>query len=185
MIRTPNFPRIETTRLLLTPLLDSDAARVFSLFSDNRIIEFYDLEVFTKADQARSWIQKHRERFEKGVGIRWAIRCKETNTLLGTCGFNSLEGRQHSGEIGYEISPEYWGDGIASEAVRAIVKWAFTTGLELPLHRIVARTMLDNEASARLLNKLGFKEEGIERAGGHWKGAFHDLRSFVLLSDNS
>lgn len=185
MITNPNFPRIETNRLLLTHLLDSDAAKVFSLFSDSRIIEFYDLEAFTKEDEARSWIHKHRGRFENGEGIRWAIRHKEKGLLLGTCGFNALADRQHSGEIGYEISPDYWGDGIATEAVRAIIEWAFTTGLKLPLRRIVARTMLNNEASAGLLKKLGFHEEAIGKRAGHWKGAFHDLRIFVLLSDIS
>lgn len=120
-------------------------------------------------------------RFEKKEGIRWAIRYKGQSELLGTCGFNSLNDRQYSGEIGFEISPNCWGKGIAAEAVRAIVEWAFSTGLEHSLHRIVARTMLKNDASVRLLKKLGFQEEGIARKGGYWKGAFHDLRIFALL----
>lgn len=183
MISTPIFPLIKTNRLELAPLLDSDAAEVFALFSDARIVEFYDLDAFTKMEEAAAWIKKHRMRFEKGEGIRWGIRHKGMSKLLGTCGFNDLTAPKESGEIGYDVSPEYWGDGIGTEAVQAIVEWGFSTGLNRPLHRIVARTMLNNDASARLLEKIGFLEEGIAKQGGHWKGAFHDLRIFVLLSE--
>jgi len=164
-------------------LADSDSEEVLALFSDSRVLEFYDMDVFTRKEEALAWIQKHRMRFDVGDGIRWAIRYKGQRPLLGTCGFNNLAGQGHSGEIGYEISPANWGNGVATEAVRAIIDWAFLNGFNHPLRRIVARIMLGNEASARLLKKVGFQDEGIMKRAGHWKGASHDLRIFTLPSN--
>jgi len=177
-----DFPLIETSRLTLASLMVTDGSAVFSLFSDRRVMEYYDLDIFTREIEAQSWIAKHKARFDRNEGIRWAIRFKGQSRLIGTCGFNSWNQTLRTGEIGFEVSPECWGKGIAAEAVQAVVEWAFVAGMGKPLNRIIARTMLENDASARLLLKLGFQEKEIVRGGGHWKGAFHDLRIFALAS---
>jgi ribosomal-protein-alanine N-acetyltransferase len=84
--------------------------------------------------------------------------------------------------IGYDLMPEYWGNGYASEAVRAIIHAAFIGELWCgPLNRIQADTVPGNYASEVLLRNLGFMEEGLRRESGYWKNAFHDLKCFGLL----
>ena len=84
--------------------------------------------------------------------------------------------------IGYELIPEYWGKGLASEAIHAILNAGFTGALPCgPLNRIQADTVPGNHASEALLRRLGFKEEGLRRECGYWKNAFHDLKCFGLL----
>ena len=82
------FPELESPRLKLTTLSAEDTNSVFDLFSDEKVIEYYDLEAFKESSQATTLINFFNSRFNENSGIRWAIRLKETNQLIGTCGFN-------------------------------------------------------------------------------------------------
>lgn len=177
-----SFPVFETQRLALTELRPSDEASIFTLFSDQEVVRYYDLEPFTVAEQARELIGLFRARYQAGSGIRWAIRIKHAETLIGTCGFNSWSTKMQNAVIGYDLMPIHWGKGYAGEAVRHIIQAAFTGVLPCgALHRIQADTEPGNHASEALLRRLGFKEEGLRRECGYWKNRFHDLKCFGLL----
>jgi len=176
------FPILETNRLTLDRLTEEDSTCIFNLFSDNSVVEYYDLEAFTDLAQARNLIAFFDSRFNQNSGIRWGIRLKKSNELLGTCGFNSWNPNMKNAVIGYDLLPKYWGNGYTREAVNKIVESAFLG--ELPcgeLNRIQGDTVPGNSASESLLLKLGFKEEGIRRQSGYWKNKFHDLKCFGLI----
>lgn len=176
------FPEIKTDRLRLTELQLGDETDVFNLFSNPDVVEYYDLVAFTQAEQARALIDLFKSRYKDQLGIRWAIRLKGSERLIGTCGFNSWSSKMRNAVLGYDLLPEFWGKGYASEAVRAISQVAFTGQLPCgPLHRIQADTVPGHTASETLLLKLGFKYEGLRRECGYWKNRFHDLRCFGLL----
>ncbi len=177
-----HFPALQTLRLDLTKLFDDDTDRIFDLFSNEAVIKYYDLSAFENQDQASQLITFFNTRFEESSGIRWAIRLQGTNQLIGTCGFNSWNEKMRNAVLGYDLLPEYWGEGYGREAVHAIVQAAFS-GL-LPcgaLHRIQADTTPGNDASEALLLNVGFKEEGLRRQSGYWKHQFHDLKCFGLI----
>jgi len=177
-----NFPELETQRLLLTEISSSDASAMLELFSNSSVVEYYDQEAFTDIAQARELISLFQSRFETSSGVRWAIRLKTTGSLIGTCGFNSWSPKMRNAVIGYDLLPSYWRCGYASEAVRAIIEAAFDGKLPCgAIHRIQADTVPGNFASESLLRRLGFKEEGLRRESGFWKGRFHDLKCFGLL----
>lgn len=85
----------------------------------------------------------------------------------------------HRAEIGYDLARSHWGQGIASEAAHAMLHFCFT---QLQLHRIEAHTIIDNFASVRLLEKLGFQREGVRREFS-WEddGVYHGSSMFGLL----
>ena len=88
---------------------------------------------------------------------------------------------KHAG-IGYELAANQWGYGYASEAISKIIELAFSSVSPFcELYRIQGDTMIGNEASEAVLKKLGFKEEGVRRSSGFWKGEFHDLKCFGLI----
>ena len=90
----------------------------------------------------------------------------------------------HSGVIGYDLHPDYWGKGITTEAVSSVLNLAYSGGLPCGvLNRIQADAVPGNIASEKVLLKLGFKEEGIRRQSGYWKGKYHDLKCFSLLRE--
>ena len=176
------FPEIETNRLVLTEIKPDDAAAIYELFSNKLVVEYYDLEAFIAVEQARELISMLRSRYETSTGIRWAIRLKNSGNVIGTCGFNSWSSKMKNAVIGYDLIPGSWGNGYASEAVRAIVLAAFDGKLPCgALNRIQADTVPGNNTSEALLRRLGFKEEGLRHQSGFWKNAFHDLKCFGLL----
>jgi ribosomal-protein-alanine N-acetyltransferase len=176
------FPELDTPRLKLTMLDESDADSIFKLFSDNSVIEYYDLEAFTDLSQAIKIIRFFQARFNENLGIRWAIRLKETNKLIGTCGFNAWNPAMKNAVIGYDLLPDFWGKGYTTEAVHRIIKVAFSGELACgELNRIQGDTVPGNSASESVLCKVGFKEEGLRRQSGYWKNKFHDLKCFGLI----
>jgi len=90
-----------------------------------------------------------------------------------------------SATIGYDLNRDYWGRGITTEALRSIIRYAFSGKLPCPIvNRIQADTIPGNIASEKVLLKLGFVEEGIRRQSGYWKDQYHDLKCFGLLKEN-
>ncbi|ALO34518.1 GNAT family acetyltransferase [Colwellia sp. MT41] len=177
-----SFPTLETNRLRLDQLSKEDSNSLFEIFSDNSVVEYYDLEAFTELSQASNLIEFFNSRFKENSGIRWAIRLKETNQLIGTCGFNTWSPKMKNAVLGYDLLPKYWGKGFTTEAVHRIVKSAFSGDLSCgKLNRIQGDTVPGNSASESLLLKVGFKEEGIRRQSGYWKNQFHDLKCFGLI----
>ncbi len=177
-----NFPELATERLSLTRIIADDSPEIFNLFSNSNVVEYYDLEAFTTPTQADELIEFFSSRFESETGIRWAIRMADSNILIGTCGYNSWNAKMGNASIGYDLNSNFWGNGYASEAVGKIIEAAFSGELACgPVNRIQADTVPGNNASETLLVKLGFKEEGLRRESGYWKGRFHDLKCFGLL----
>ncbi|MGB3641484.1 MAG: GNAT family N-acetyltransferase [Rivularia sp. (in: cyanobacteria)] len=121
-------------------------------------------------------IERRKQGFESGCGIRWGIARKEDNYIIGSCGFTWIQ-EFNAAEIGYELASRFWQQGIMSEALNAILKYAFERkGLEF----IIAEIMLENVASRKLLQKLGFRSQEVLEKHGFWKGKYHDLERFIL-----
>ena len=177
-----HFPEIESKRLLLSTIQFSDRESIFRLFSDESVVEYYDLPALERVQQADDLIQLFQSRYESSSGIRWAIRLKVTGDLIGTCGFNSWSPKMQNAVIGYDLMPKFWGKGYAVEAVAEILCAAFEGQLACgSLNRVQADTVPGNNASEAVLRRLGFVEEGLRREAGFWQGRFHDLKCFGLL----
>ena len=145
------FPEIDTDRLELTSLTEGDSESIFELFSNESVVEYYDLSILTNIEQANGLIRLFQQRYESESGIRWAIRLKEEHAVIGTCGFNSWSEKMRSAVIGYDLSPAFWREGYAYEATKAIIIAAFDGRLPCgPLHRIQADTVPGNYASEAL-----------------------------------
>lgn len=176
------FPVIETERLQLRELLEADAVSVFAVFQSPEVTKFYDVETMTEVASAAAMIARLRQRYAERGGIRWAVIDREHENFVGTIGINSINVFAHKAVVGYEISRASWGRGFATEALRSVVKFCHDY---VELNRIEAAVMHGNEASVRVLQRIGFAEEGVMRAYGYWKGAYHDLRIFSVLRPRS
>lgn len=174
------FPVLETPRLILNEQTLNDVQAIFELFSDPAVTEFYDL-AFSQESEAIALIEDDAKHFQEHKLVRWAIRDKENLSFLGGCGINRFEESNHLAVIGYELSQDSWGKGIATEAVRKVVEFAFSKACPKFVNKIEAYTMIGNRASEVVLEKLGFKCDGVLREHGYWKGAYHDLKVYSLL----
>ena len=95
--------------------------------------------------------------------------------------FNHFDRKAKFGEIGYESHPDFWGRGLMTEALRAVVACGHQV---FRLNRIEAWTLPGNIASDRVLEKAGFTYEGTLRQRSWFKGAFHDFRMFGRLAND-
>lgn len=155
-----NIPRIETERLILREILETDAAALFDIFSDDAVTRYYDLATFTDISQAKQMIGRLAARNAEGELLRWGIILKENDRLIGTGGFNQFMRPWSRGGIGYDLAPAYWKQEYATEALRAMLQYSFA---HEHLNRVEALVMPGNAASARVLEKLGFQREGVLR----------------------
>jgi [ribosomal protein S5]-alanine N-acetyltransferase len=116
---------------------------------------------------------------EHGRLVNWAIR-HAAQKLIGVIGLEGVgvSGRKHRGEIGYWLARPYWGRGIMPATVRAICRVGFN---EMGLLKITAHTFAGNDASARVLEKCGFVQEGFLKAHFEKDGRLIDVRLFGLL----
>lgn len=154
---------IETDRLLIRKLESSDAEFILELLNEPAFIRnIADRGVRTLADAA-AYVEKGPiASYEKlGFGLFW-VGLKSTGLPIGMCGLLKRDFLEDV-DIGYALLERYWGKGYALEAATAVMEYGWTT---LGLKRIVAITAPHNEASARLLGKLGMQFEGMVRMPG-------------------
>lgn len=174
------FPRLETTRLLLRQIQPEDAEALFATFSDEEVMEFYGHVSHKSLDDSRELIRQQQTWYAQREGIRWGITLKGEDRVIGSCGFYLFDEDSQRAETGYELNRSFWRQGIITEAMSAILHYAFT---ELLLHRVEAVVDANNERSKGVLRKLGFTHEGTLRERFFFGERFRDDHYFGLLKD--
>lgn len=179
MIEHKKFPNLETDRLLLRNVNNEDVDFIYRLFSDERVCEFlYDEELFISRNDAIEFVEWNKNPEEKGYN-RWVLVKKGANQeQIGTCGFDYWDRTNNIAEIGYDLWHEYWGQGYMKEALISAIESGFNN---MGLNRINGYVALENINSVNLLEKLGFKNEGIYRDKHLFRGKYYDHYSFSLL----
>ena len=151
---------LETERLILRKLRPEDSDALYAIFSDKQTLEYWGHAPYTQKQQAVTSIQEHLAFWDAGKSLCMAIEHKASAGLIGTISlFNFYEDSRRA-EVGYILSRPHWGSGIMSEALVAILGYAF---IDLNLNRLEADIDPGNAASARLLKKMGFQLEGLLR----------------------
>lgn len=172
------FPVLTTERLVLRRLRHDDAPAINALFSHPQVLEYLDEEPLETDDRAIAMIDWMQSMYEKQVAVRWGITLKGQDRVIGTVGFHYWQKKDRHADLGYDLHPDYWGKGYATEAARAVVDWCF---VNLNLHRMQADCTLGNDRSERTILKLGFQPEGVWREKIWEHGRFVDIKQFGLL----
>lgn len=173
-----NFPTLKTKRLKLVHIDHQYDQALFDIMSNKSVTEFYGMDSLQSIDQATKIIDSFQSTYEKKQGIRWGIILEQTNAFIVTIGLNNLTTRSKRAEIGYELHPDFWRKGIATEAIEAVLNYSFD---ELGVFRMGAVTFPDNVSSNNLLEKVGFKKEGILRGYLFQNNQSHDAYVFSML----
>lgn len=174
------FPILETQRCLLRPVTFEDAPDIFHILGDPQVTRYLARQPMTSLDEAIQRVQTYRATFQEQAGIPWAVVNRAGGQVIGTCVFWNLNRAHFRAEIGYILASDWWGQGLMTEAVSAILTFGFKT---MGLHSVEAQTAPENTASRRLLEKLGFVQEGYFRENYYdpVKGCFTDTAVFSLL----
>ncbi|MDO8803121.1 MAG: GNAT family N-acetyltransferase [Elusimicrobiota bacterium] len=143
-------------RYKLRAFLRGDEPSIAENIND-RQIERYTLNIpypYTLKD-ARHWVDFNRKLASGGNKIQLNLAITLNGEVIGGIGLFAMNG--HRAELGYWLGVKYWGRGIVTGAVKALTRYAFK---ELNLRRIYAKVFPVNKASARVLEKAGYKYEG-------------------------
>jgi RimJ/RimL family protein N-acetyltransferase len=142
---------LETGRLFLRPLFESDSDAVYAMRSDKDVMRF--IREPQDRDETKSWIRLVSSRWEtEKIGFCGVFE-KESGEFLGWCGVWRLK-ETNELEIGYAIAGRFWNRGYATEAARAFLRYAFEN-IKPDLVTAVAEP--ENLASRRVMEKLGMK----------------------------
>jgi len=169
---------LQTERLALRKMKASDSASLFQIWSDPEVTKYMNIDNFTDESQALEMIEILDKLAMENKAIRYAIIELQSNRIIGSCGYNTLDFTNAKAEIGYEMSKQYWGKGYAQEAIRALLDYAFST---LQLVRIEAKVEPENINSVRVLQKLNFTFEGTMRKCEKSKDTLIDLSIYSKL----
>lgn len=179
---TWSIPIIETKRLMLRDIRISDAQSIYSYGKQEKVAQYVLFNRHESIDDTKRFIDSVLKRYEKGEHYVWAIDWRETGKMIGTCGLHDTQTPHRSAEMGYVINPDFWNKGIATEAGRVLLDFGFNT---LKLHRICARYFEGNEASKRVMEKLGMIREGIERESVCKDGVFCNILVYSIIESES
>lgn len=171
------FPELKTGRLDLIEIRQSHLGDYFKLFKDERVAKYYNITPFKEEKEAQLYLDLFESRFKRKLGIRWGIALNGKENIIGTIGFNNFQ-KNHRANLGYDLQFEYWNKGIITEALKEIIKFGFQ---ELEINRMEAEVQLGNIGSEKVLEKLGFRKEGVLRDWMYWNGNHYDMTMFSLL----
>ncbi|MNU55274.1 ribosomal-protein-S5-alanine N-acetyltransferase [compost metagenome] len=175
------IPELESSRLRLRKLEDTDAAQLYKYWGDDEVVRYLNMSRLESVQDTLDMINLLNGLSESEDTLRWGIELKETGILIGSCGFNvwQLAGANR-GEIGYDLGVSYWGRGYMPEALLTMIEFGYSV---MGLNRIEALVLPENSASRRMLDKLGFQEEGLLREYQQNEQAegYIDLHLYALL----
>jgi RimJ/RimL family protein N-acetyltransferase len=153
---------LETNRLILRTWTQADIDSLFEIMSDARVVQYIaDGKPFSREKVLEFLIWAENYQNENGF-CRWKVVEKSSGEVVGSCGF----ARPHETEeieLGYLLAQKHWGKGYATEAARAAMLFGFE---KLNFPEIIAMTDLENVASQKVLEKIGFARRGIEVYNG-------------------
>ncbi len=172
------IPPIETERLTLRAMRVSDADDMFAYAHLREVTEYLTWEPHVDCEETRAYLTEVSRRYRTGDFYDWAIVSRADSRMIGTCGFTSFSYPSDVGEVGYVLSPAYRGRGLATEAVRAVMGFGFR---ELSLHRIEAHFIEGNDASRRLMERVGMTFEGFARESMKIKGRYRTIGTCAIL----
>jgi ribosomal-protein-alanine N-acetyltransferase len=175
----PRFPALTTARLNLREVTDEDARSFHDLLSISEVVRYTNWPASPPPAEALGLVRGMAKAFADEQGCAWIIEDRQTCDFVGAIHFNYFIPSWKCAGLGYEAHPRFWGRGLMTEAVRAIVACGHG---RFALNRIEAWTLEGNRASDRVLQKCGFRFEGIQRQKGWFKDAFHDFRLFGRIA---
>jgi len=156
----------------------ADSASLFAIWSDPEVTKYMNINCFTNETQAKEMIELLDNLSQENKAVRYSIIELESNKIIGSCGYNSLDSDHSKAEIGYDISKAFWGKGYATEAISSLMDYAFTS---LKLNRVEAKVVPENIPSIKVLEKLNFTYEGTMRKCEKSNGKFMDLSIYSKL----
>lgn len=173
------FPNLATDRLIFRRVHAGDIDAIFALRSNPETMKYIPRPLVKTEEEALAHIAMIDGKIDSNEGINWAITLKNDDKLIGIIGHYMIKPEHYRAEIGYMLLPEYHGNGIASEAVKEVVKFGFDV---MQLHSIEAVLDPENYGSVKVLENNGFIKEAHFKENAFFEGRFLDTVIYSILN---
>ena len=173
-----HLPELKTSRLTLRKMLVADTADMYDYACRQDVTKYLTWNPHPDRAYTKEYLQYLGSRYAVGMFYDWAVIYEPDHKMVGTCGFTSFNCSSDSAEVGYVLNPDYWGKGIATEALERVLQFGFE---ELHLHRIEAKFIEENNRSRRVMEKVGMTFEGVCREGMLIKGKYVNVGICSIL----
>lgn len=176
---TDGLPALEGTRVRLRPVGDGDLPDLLAVFGDAETLRYWSHGPLSDLASARTYFEGIEAGLRNRALFQWAVTVPGEDRLVGTVTLTGWDPVHRRVEIGFILHPSRWGQGLASDAVRTALRFGFD---EMNLHRVEADVDPRNAASLRLLDQVGFREEGRLRERWFTFGSWKDSVMLGLLA---
>jgi RimJ/RimL family protein N-acetyltransferase len=174
------LPVLDCERVRLRPFRAADVDALFQVFGDPAVARYWSFPPWTEREQAAAYVAPLLAApADDATMLPWAIADRSTDELVGTTTIFALHREQRRAEIGYSLQRTRWRQGLAREAVTRALVHGFE---ELGLRRFEADIDPRNAASVALVERLGFRREGLLRERWMVDGEACDSVVYGLLA---
>ena len=174
------LPTLCAERLALRWLTEVDVPALYEIFSDAAVTRYWSSPPLPHAAAAAALLAEIRRGFAERTLFQWGIARRADDHVIGTCTLAALSAPHRRAELGYALGHTHWGRGYADEALRALLDFAFDS---LALHRLEADVDPRNGRSVRVLERAGFRAEGLQRGRYVVAGEVQDAALYGLLRE--
>jgi RimJ/RimL family protein N-acetyltransferase len=177
----PEPPTLTSARLVLRPLRASDGEALFAVFSDPVAMRWWSSPPHGSPHMTEEMVELAAQSFRAGDGIEWAITLGRDERAVGKIAHWRWQRAHSRSEVGFILRRDLWRQGLATEALATVVEWGFR---RLELHSVEAQLDIDNVASLRTLERVGFRREGRLRQAYFDGRQFRDTLVYGLLRED-
>jgi ribosomal-protein-alanine N-acetyltransferase len=186
-ILSPDFndylPLLETERLLLRPVRQEDAENIYDYGKNPKSSEYTLWNQYKSINDAHSFIENYIfPNYEKNIPEPIAICWKEKpDELIGMVGCFWASEKNKCMELAYVVNPKHWGQGVCTEAAKALVDFCFK---RFDVQRIQAQFKAPNIASGKVMEKIGMSFEGVNKSACFHKEQFWDMHMYATTRED-
>jgi [ribosomal protein S5]-alanine N-acetyltransferase len=176
-------PTIETDRLILRRICLDDTQSVFDHWiSDDRVTDNRVSAAHKTITETKGRVEKIVSGYDSKEFCHWGIELKDDVDLIGEIDLYDFDQSTGNCEVSYSLGYDWWNKGYGTEALQAVVEFAF---IHMNAHKLSAAHNTDNPASGRIMEKAGMKQEGVIRHMiRNAKGQYKDCAVYGLLKED-
>ena len=175
-----NPPVLESERLIYKKIVPENAQEMYEYSKLEDVTRYLLWSPHIKLSQTEKYIKLLQRKYDEGAFWDFSLTYKENEKFIGTCGITSFDDNTNTIEIGYVLSPDFWGRGLAVEAAKTIMAYCFENfGAET----ICAKFMDGNNGSMRVMSKLGMTLEGIYHRSMYVKGDYKTIHVYEIKKE--
>ncbi len=174
---------LKTDRLILRAFTHEDAPAMFRNWAnDPEVTKYLTWEPHGSIDVTEKLVRQWTVESVKQDNYQWAMVLRETGQPIGSISLMNISNRNMYCEAGYCMGKNWWGKGLMTEAMKAVLDFAFE---DVGFHKVKARYVAENVSSGRVMEKCGMTYEGTQRGEHLGKdGQFHDIKCYSILKED-